>query len=64
MLEVCRHNGLLDDIINDQGLQFVSDFWKYECKLSLNYHPENDNQINVQLWSSIFVVSSTTNRMI
>ena len=46
----CYH-GLPDDIVSDQGTQFVSKFWrslfdilKVEIKLCLAFHPQTDGQ--------------------
>ena len=51
MLEVFRHHGLPDSIINDCRPQFVSKFKKHlfkmftiTCKLSFGYHPQTDKQ--------------------
>ena len=49
---VYRYHGLPDDIVSDQGTQFVSKFWrsffdilKVEIKLSLAFHPQTDGQM-------------------
>jgi hypothetical protein len=51
MREVFWHHGLLDDIISDCGLQFISHFWKHLCdgrrifcKHYSAYHLETDGQ--------------------
>ena len=51
MREVFRHRGLPNDIISDQGPQFISKFWRHmfkllhtSCKLSSGYHPETNGQ--------------------
>jgi transposase InsO family protein len=51
MREVFKQHVLLDDIISDQGPQFISKFWqhmleilKISAKLSLSYHPQTDGQ--------------------
>jgi hypothetical protein len=49
---VYRYRGLHDDIISDQGPQFVSKFWrslfeilKMDIKLSSAFHPQTDGQM-------------------
>jgi transposase InsO family protein len=49
--EVFRHHGLPQQIISDQGPQFIAKFWKrlFEllqvmCSLSLPHHPQTDGQ--------------------
>ena len=49
---IYQYHGLLDDIVSDRGLQFVSKFWQslfkvlqVEIKLSSAFHPQTDGQM-------------------
>ncbi len=52
---VVYHHGVLESIVTDQGLLFISKFWFSLCyfqgikkKLSTTFHPQTDGQIERQ----------------
>ena len=52
MREVFKYHGLLDEIINDRGPQFIAMFWTHlleilriSRKLSSSYRPQTDGHI-------------------